>query len=118
MVERSVKIAVVTLRKFFDDIEASLITGGMDRLSARDEAASEALAALPLLDSVQGVREYIGCISWLQGRSLLYGAEIRSHMYTAQVALQALNAGTQPTKQVERKEVKNASIKKQSSSVR
>lgn len=118
MTERSVKIAVVTLRKFFEDVEASLVDSGTDRITAQMEAATQAMQALPLLDSVQGVREYIGCISWLQGRSLIEPAEIRSHMYTAQVALQALNTGTKPQIAVPRKAVKVASIKRKSQALR
>ena len=114
MTERSVKTAVITLRKFFEDIEASKIEGGMDSFTARLDAATEAMQALPLLDSIQGVREFIGCISWLQGRQLIEAAEIRSHMYTAQVALQALNAGTKPPTPQARKKVVIASNKRKS----
>lgn len=122
MTERSVKTAVCTIRKVYEDAFADAINEGAHEATAEEEAARAAIAALPLLDSVQGVREYIGCISWLQGQTNIDSVDVRSHMYTAQVALQALNVGNpriSPTqKQQPRKAVKNASIKKQPSAVR
>ncbi len=113
---RSIKLAIVQVRKVFDDAYAGLIEAGEMDVIARKEAADAALAALPFLDCSVAVQEYIRCISWMHKRSMVEKSEVNAHMYTAQQAIAAFDSGTKYTPK--RKAVTIASSKKQPTRVR
>ena len=92
MIERSVKLAIINIRKCYDDALANIIVGGEtdDDCFATREAAQVALTALPVLDSRQACSEYIGCIAWMCARKMITMDEAKMHLYTAQTALSAI----------------------------
>lgn len=115
---RSVKLAVIACRKAFEEAQAAAVEAGEHALTARDVGSAAALANLPLLDSKQGVIEYVACISWMQSRSLLEQAEVKAHHYSAQMALNTLNSmASAIAKPNDRKVVKVASVKRKSKTV-
>ena len=90
--DRSVKLAIINVRKCYDDALANMIVGGEtdDDCFATREAAQVALTALPALDSRQACSEYIGCIAWMCARKMITIDEAKMHLYMAQTALSAI----------------------------
>lgn len=118
MTGRSVQSAVILCRKAFEEAKAAAQEAGEHELTAKEVGTHAALANLPLLDSKQGVFEYVACIAWMQSRSLLEPAEIKAHHYTAQMALNTLNSmASAIAKPNARKVVKVASVKRKSKTV-
>ena len=101
MKQSGVSQAILCVRKTYEDAYHGVLQAAeededgelVSDFMARRAGAEAACAALPQLTSKAAISDYIGCIAWMQGRKILEPAEVKAHMYTAQLALAAFESG-------------------------